>query len=173
MFDGIKLIRRKYISISEVISLAYTSAISHLLPQPSWVDYTLPAIVEEGRGGQMQPTDPIPFRSLPGRNILFDSWDGHVLIHIPMVPKGTLPRLFWLHPFLLPMFDTHHLMLDTHYDVLAISSTKTWYNVQLSSTDLLSCHRINQIFMCSSFGVMSKKGLMILVSGLCICKSLN
>jgi hypothetical protein len=26
MFDGIKLIRRKYISISEVISLSYTSS---------------------------------------------------------------------------------------------------------------------------------------------------
>jgi hypothetical protein len=58
-------------------------------------------------------------------SLLFDGQDGHVLIHIPMVLKGTLLQLFWLHPFLLLMFDTHHLMLNTHVDVLAISSTET------------------------------------------------
>jgi len=66
-------------------------------------------------------------------------------------------RLFWLHPFPLPMFDTHHLMIDAQNDILAISSSKTRYNVQLSSTDLLSCHCMNQVFMCDSFGVMSKQ----------------
>jgi hypothetical protein len=73
-------------------------------------------------------------------SLLFDGRDGHVLIHVPMVPKGTLLRLFRLHPFLLPMFNTHHLMIDTQNDVLAILSTVVCYNVQLSSTDLLSCH---------------------------------
>ncbi len=90
-------------------------------------------------------------------SLLFNGRDSHVLIHVPMVPKCTLLRLFWLHPFPLPMFDTHHLMLDAHYNILAISSTKTRYNIQLSSTNLLSCHHINQIFMCDSFGVMSKR----------------
>ncbi len=42
-------------------------------------------------------------------------------------------------------------------NVLVISSTNTRYNNQLSSTDLLSCHQVNQIFMCDSFGVMSKR----------------
>jgi len=55
------------------------------------------------------------------------------------------------------MFDTHHLLPDVKDDVLAISSTDTRFNVQLSSTDLLSCHRVNQIFMCDSFGVMSRR----------------
>jgi len=73
-------------------------------------------------------------------SLLFDRSDGHVLIHTPIVPRGTLLRLFRLHPFPLPMFNTHHLMLDTHDDVLAISSTETRYNIQLSSTDLLLCH---------------------------------
>jgi hypothetical protein len=89
-------------------------------------------------------------------SLLFDRRDGHVLIHI-LIPKGTLLQLFWLHPLLLPMFDIHNLMLYAHNDMLAISSTEIRYNVQLSSTDLLSCHRINQIFMCDSFGVMSKR----------------
>ncbi len=55
------------------------------------------------------------------------------------------------------MFETHHLMIDAEDDILAISSTETRYNIQLSSTDLLSCHRMNQVFMCESFGVMSKR----------------
>jgi hypothetical protein len=74
-----------------------------------------------------------------------------------MVTKGTLLRLFRLHPFPLPMFETHHLMIDAEDDILAISSTDTRYNIQLSSTDLLSCHRKNQVFMCDSFGVMSRR----------------
>ena len=55
------------------------------------------------------------------------------------------------------MFETHHLLPDVKDNVLAISSTDTRFNMQLSSTDLMSCHRVNQIFMCDSFGVMSKR----------------
>ncbi len=89
-------------------------------------------------------------------SLLYDGQDGHLLIHVPMTPKNSLLRLFRLHPFPLPMFDTHHLLPDVKDDVLAISSTDTRFNVQLSSTNLLSCHRVNQIFMCDSFGVMSR-----------------
>jgi hypothetical protein len=32
-------------------------------------------------------------------SLLFDGQDGHLLIHVPMVTKGTLLRLFRLHPF--------------------------------------------------------------------------
>jgi hypothetical protein len=90
-------------------------------------------------------------------SLLFDGRDGHILIHVPMAPRNTLLRLFRLHPFPLPMFDTHHLMLDVKNDMLGISSTDTKYNIQLSSADLASCHRINQVFMCDSFGVMSRR----------------
>ncbi len=90
-------------------------------------------------------------------SFLFDCQDGHVLIHVPMVPKGMLLRLFQLHPFPLPMFATHHLMIDAQDDILAILSSETGYNIQLSSTYLLSCHQKNQVFMCDSFGVMSKQ----------------
>jgi len=90
-------------------------------------------------------------------SLLYDGQDGHLLIHVPMTPKNSLLRLFRLHPFPLPMFETHHLLPDVKDNVLAISSTDTRYNVQLSSTDLLSCHQVNQIFMCDSFGVMSRR----------------
>jgi len=88
-------------------------------------------------------------------SLLYDGKDGHVLIHVPMTPKNSLLWLFRLHTFPLPLFETHHLLPDVRNDILAISSTDTRYNAQLSSTDLLSCHRVNQIFMCDSFGVMS------------------
>ena len=89
-------------------------------------------------------------------SLLFDGLDGHILIHVPMTPKDSLLRLFRLHPFPLPLFDTHHLMPDVKQDVIGISSTDDKYNIQLSTTDLLSCHRVNQVFMCDTFGVMSK-----------------
>ncbi len=73
-------------------------------------------------------------------SLLFDGRDRHVLIHVPMTPCNSLLRLFRLHPFLLPLFESHHLVPDVKTDVLAISSTDTRYNIQLSSTDLLSCH---------------------------------
>ena len=89
-------------------------------------------------------------------SLLFDGLDGHILIHVPMAPKDSLLRLFRLHPFPLPLFDTHHLMPDVKQDVIGISSTDDKYNIQLSTTDLLSCHRVNQVFMCDTFGVMSR-----------------
>jgi hypothetical protein len=45
------------------------------------------------------------------------------------------------------MFDTHHLMLDVKNDILRISTTDIKYNMQLSSMDLLSCHRISQVLI--------------------------
>jgi hypothetical protein len=89
-------------------------------------------------------------------SLLYNSKDGHLLIHVPMTPKNSLLWLFGLHPFPLPLFETHHLLPDVRNDILAISSTDTRYNAQLSSMDLLSCHRVNQIFMCDSFGAMSR-----------------
>jgi len=90
-------------------------------------------------------------------SLLFDGHDGHVLIHVPMTPRNSLLRLFRIHSIPLPLFKLHHLVPDVKTDVLAISSTDTRYNIQLSSTDLLSCHGVSQIFMCDSFGVMSKR----------------
>jgi hypothetical protein len=90
-------------------------------------------------------------------SLLYDGQDAHLLLHVPMTPKNSLLQLFRLYPFPLPMFETHHLLPDVKDNMLAISSTDTRFNVQLSSTDLMSCHRVNQIFMCDSFGVMSKR----------------
>jgi len=90
-------------------------------------------------------------------SLLYNSQYGHLLIHMKMTLKNSLLRLFCLHPFPLPMFETHHLLPDVKNNVLAISSTDTRYNVQLSSMDLMSCHRVNHVFMCDSFRVLSKR----------------
>jgi hypothetical protein len=86
--------------------------------------------------------------------LLYDGKDRHVLIHVPMTAKNSLLCLFQLHCFLLLLFDMHVLIPDIKSDTLAIMSTNTCYNIQLSSTDLLFCHLVSQIFMCNSFGMM-------------------
>ena len=74
-----------------------------------------------------------------------------------MVPRQSLLRLFKLHPFPLPFFDDHFLIPDVHNDVLAVSSTDQRLSTHLSSVDLLGCHRMNQVFMCDRFGVLSRQ----------------
>jgi len=90
-------------------------------------------------------------------SLLFDGEDAHILIHVPMVPQRSLLRLFKLHPFPLPFFDEHFLIPDVKHDILAISSTDQRFSAQLSSVDLMGCHRVNQVFMCDRFGVLSRR----------------
>lgn len=90
-------------------------------------------------------------------SLLFDGLDMHLLLHVPMVPHNSLLRLFKLHPFPLPFFTDHFLMPDVQNDILAVSSNDHRFSIQLSSVDLLGCHRMNQVFMCSKFGVLSRQ----------------
>ncbi len=89
-------------------------------------------------------------------SLLFDGTDAHLLVHVPMVPINSLLRLFKLHPFPLPFFDNHFLIPNVQQDVLAVSSNDHRLSTHLSSVDLLGCHRVNQIFMCDRFGVLSR-----------------
>ena len=90
-------------------------------------------------------------------SVLFDGEDVHLLLHVPMVPQNTLLRLFKLHPFPLPFFSEHFLIPEVQNDILAVSSNDHRFSVQLSSVDLLGCHRMNQVFMCSKFAVLSRQ----------------
>jgi len=90
-------------------------------------------------------------------SLLFDGQDAHLLVHVPIVPINSLLRLFKLHPFPLPFFDNHFLIPDVQHDVLAVSSNDHRLSTHLSSVDLLGCHRVNQIFMCDRFGVLSRQ----------------
>ena len=87
-------------------------------------------------------------------SLLFDGTNAHLLLHIPMVPKQSLLRLFRLHPFPLPFFDTHFLIPNVKNDILAVSSTASRLHVQLSSADLTGCHKMGTTYLCDRFGVL-------------------
>jgi hypothetical protein len=84
----------------------------------------------------------------------FDGADVH-LLHVPMVPKDSLLRLFKLHPFPLPLSGSHVLVPAVREDILAISSGFKRYSAQLSATHLLGCHVINNIYLCEHHGVLN------------------
>ena len=56
-------------------------------------------------------------------SMLYDGEDAHLLLHVPMMPKESVLRLFRLHPFPLPLSGDHFLIPDVKNDVLAVSST--------------------------------------------------
>ena len=84
----------------------------------------------------------------------FDSQTVTLLLHVPIFPKDSFLRLFKLHPFPLPLSDSHLIFPDTKNDILGISNTDSSYSATFSSTDLLSCHRVNQRFHCDRNGVL-------------------
>ena len=85
----------------------------------------------------------------------FDGADVHLLLHVPMVPKDSLLRLFKLHPFPLLLSGSHVLVPAVRQDILAISSGFKRYSAQLSAMDLLGCHIINNIYLCERHGVLN------------------
>jgi hypothetical protein len=48
----------------------------------------------------------------------YDGADVHLLLHFPMVPEDSLLKLFCLHPFPLPLSDTHSLVPNTDNNIL-------------------------------------------------------
>jgi hypothetical protein len=85
----------------------------------------------------------------------FDGADVHLLLHVPMVPRDSLLRLFKLHPFPLPLSGSHVMVPAVREDILAISSGFKRYSAQFSATDLLGCHVINNIYLCERHGVLN------------------
>jgi hypothetical protein len=85
-----------------------------------------------------------------------DGLDLQLMLHIPMVPKDSMLRLFKLHPFPLPLNKQHFLLPAVKNDILAISSGSKRYSAQFTSTDLLGCHQVNQVYLCERHGVLQK-----------------
>ncbi len=86
----------------------------------------------------------------------YDGKDVHLLLHVPMVPRDSLLRLFRLHPFPLPLTKDHALIPVTDHNVLALSSGFKRYSAQLTHNDLLGCHVINNIYLCERHGVLNE-----------------
>jgi len=85
----------------------------------------------------------------------YDGSDVHLLLHVPMVPNDSLLRLFKLHPFPLPLSGSHALIPSVKSSILALSSGFKRYSAQLSSSDLLGCHVVNNIYLCERHGVLN------------------
>jgi hypothetical protein len=65
-----------------------------------------------------------------------------------MVPANSILQLFQLHPFPLPLTDTHFLMPDPTNQILAISSGVDRLSVEMSIINLMGCHPINSAYLC-------------------------
>ena len=84
-------------------------------------------------------------------------YNGHtvsLILHVPIFPKDSFLRLFKLHPFPLPLTDTHLVFPDTKNDILGVSNQDSAYSAQFTSTDLMACHSINRQFFCDRNGVL-------------------
>ena len=86
----------------------------------------------------------------------FDGENIHLLLHVPAVPQDSLLRLFKLHPFPLPLSNSHFLIPSVKNDILAISAGSNRLSAQYTSTDLMSCHTVNSVYICERHGVLSK-----------------
>jgi hypothetical protein len=73
-----------------------------------------------------------------------------------MAPKNSMLGLFRLGPFLLPVFEDHFLVPKVSNDILAISNTDKQHRLQLSYSDLQSCHKLGAHYVCNQFGVQYK-----------------
>jgi hypothetical protein len=90
-------------------------------------------------------------------SMLFKGEDAHLFLHVLIRPKESVLRMFRLHPVPLPLYQDHFLIPYVKKDVLAVSSTDQRLHMQLSSIDLTGCPRMNQLFLCNQFGVLSQK----------------
>jgi hypothetical protein len=86
----------------------------------------------------------------------FDGAVVMLLLHTPMTPKDAILRLFRLHPFPLPFFGSTFIIPNVKNDLLAISNTEHRYSMQLSSADLVSCLKVNHVYLCERNGVLAR-----------------
>jgi hypothetical protein len=87
---------------------------------------------------------------------MHNSYEVHLILHIPMAPSDSLLRLFQLRPFPLPFSETRMLMPNPERQILAISANADQLSVELSTVHLLGCHRVNQVYMCERSGVLKQ-----------------
>jgi Baculovirus F protein len=86
-----------------------------------------------------------------------DGQDIHLLIHVPTVPQEGLLDLFQLHPFPLPLNKNHSLIPVVENNVLALTTDYRKYHTQLSTTALLGCQKVSQVYICERHGVLIKE----------------
>jgi hypothetical protein len=80
--------------------------------------------------------------------------DVNLFLHVPMAPANSILRLFQLHPFPLPLTESHFLMTDQANQILTISSGIDRLSVEMSVANLMSCHWINLAYLCERHSIM-------------------
>jgi hypothetical protein len=58
---------------------------------------------------------------------------------------------------MLPFTDTHFLMQDPANQIFAFSSSVNWLSLEMSAVNLLSCHRINSVYLYMQHGVLKRE----------------
>ena len=86
----------------------------------------------------------------------FDGKIISVLLHVPIAPPDAFMRLYKLHPFPLPFDNGTLLTHNVKNEILAISNSNHRYTIQMSSVDLLGCHRLGRIYLCERNGLLNK-----------------
>jgi len=86
----------------------------------------------------------------------FDGKVISILIHVPIAPPDAFMRLYKLHPFPLPFDNGTLLTHNVKNEILAISNSNHRFTIQMSSVDLLGCHRLGRIYLCERNGLLNK-----------------
>lgn len=87
------------------------------------------------------------------------AYDGKVislLLHVPIAPPDAFMRLYKLHPFPLPFDNGTLLTHNVKNEILAISNSNHRYTIQMSTVDLLGCHRLGKLYLCERNGLLNK-----------------
>jgi hypothetical protein len=86
----------------------------------------------------------------------FDGKVISVLLHIPIAPPDAFMRLYRLHPFPLPFDNGTLLTHNVKTEILAISNSNHRFTIQMSTVDLLGCHRLGRLYLCERNGLLNK-----------------
>ncbi len=87
---------------------------------------------------------------------MFDGRIISLLIHVPIAPPDAFMRLYRLHPFPLPFDNGTLLTHNVKNEILAISNSNHRYTLQMSTVDLLGCHRLGKLHLCERNGLLNK-----------------
>ena len=80
-----------------------------------------------------------------------------LLLHVPIIQKGSLLKLVKLHPFPLPIAGNYSIVPDVESQLLALSNDGSRLSVQFPATNLMSCHQTNHVYLCENQGVLDKQ----------------
>jgi hypothetical protein len=79
----------------------------------------------------------------------FDGTIITLLLHIPVVPAGSLLRLIKLHPFPLPISGNYSIVPDVDNQILALSTSEIGMSDQFPVTNLLGCNQVSHMYLCA------------------------